>query len=196
MLKFKGLIFDFNGVLLIDQHLHDSVFRKTAERIMGRVPSEEEFRNSIHGRINKLIFEFFHGRGLSNDELTQEAHNKEFAYQELSIQEGEKYRLADGAKQILDELKNRKIPFTIATSSPSMNIGFFDKMLGLSQWFDITKIACDDGTMRGKPAPDLYLKAAQALNLEPKKCVVIEDARSGIAAAYAAGIGHIIAIGL
>ena len=68
-------------------------------------------------------------------------------------------------------------------------------MLNLEKWFDMNKIVCTEGTMRGKPAPDLYLKAAQVLALQPADCVVIEDARTGIAAAYAAGIGHIIAIG-
>ena len=76
-----------------------------------------------------------------------------------------------------------------------MNVGFFNEMLHLDTWFDMEKVVNDDGTFPGKPAPDIYLKAANILSLKPEDCVVIEDARSGIAAAYAAGIGYILAIG-
>lgn len=195
MNTYKGFIFDFNGVLLIDQHLHDQVFTQTAKEIMGRIPTEEEFLDHIHGRTNELIFEFFHGRKLNSEELNAAAKKKELAYQELSRKEGDKYHLAEGAAELLDELKIKNIPHTIATSSPTMNIAFFDEMLQLSNWFELEKIVCDDGTIRGKPAPDLYLKGAETLNLSPSDCVVIEDARSGIASAHAAGIGYIIAIG-
>ena len=70
----------------------------------------------------------------------------------------------------------------------------FLKELNLPKWFDVEKIVYDDGTIPGKPQPDIYLKAANKLGLEPKDCIVVEDAISGINAAYAAGIGKIIAI--
>jgi len=191
----KGLIFDFNGVLVVDQHLHDQVFVELSKKIMGRPLTAQEFKDSVHGRTNKLIFEFMHGRELSPEELHKAATEKELAYQELSRQQGAAYHLADGAEGLLNELKDRHIPYTIATSSPAMNVSFFEEMLGLSRWFDMNLIVCDDGTIQGKPAPDLYLKAAEKLELNPRDCVVIEDAKSGIASAYAASIGHIIAIG-
>ncbi|OGG55775.1 hypothetical protein A3D71_00935 [Candidatus Kaiserbacteria bacterium RIFCSPHIGHO2_02_FULL_55_20] len=191
----KGLIFDLNGVLLLDQHLHDEIFKKVAFDITGRTPTDEEFKNIFHGRDNKGVFEYMTGRTLEPAELERRAREKELAYQELCRKTGPSYRLSDGATELLENLRTRNIPYTIATSSPRMNIGFFNEMLNLEKWFDMNKIVCTEGTMRGKPAPDLYLKAAQVLALQPADCVVIEDARTGIAAAYAAGIGHIIAIG-
>lgn len=74
------------------------------------------------------------------------------------------------------------------------NVEFFIETFNLKKWFDVDKIVYDDGTMPGKPAPDIYLRAAKKLNLAPKDCVVIEDAVSGIESARAAGIGKIIAI--
>lgn len=195
MKKFKGLIFDFNGVLLLDQDLHDAIWKKTAFEITGKNLSDEEFRNIFHGRTNKGVLEYLFGKELAPSEVLRIATKKELLYQEVARGLGSEYRLAPGAIHLLDSLQKRNIPFTIATSSPKMNIGFFDEMLGLERWFEMSKIVFDDGTLRGKPAPDLYLRAAQLLSLEPKDCVVIEDARSGIAAAHAAGIGHIIAIG-
>ena len=56
------------------------------------------------------------------------------------------------------------------------------------------KIVYSDGTIPGKPNPDIFLIAADKLNLHPQDCVVFEDALSGIEAAYRAGIGKIIAV--
>lgn len=195
MKKFKGLIFDFNGVLLLDQHLHDSIWRKIIRNVTGHEISDEEFRANHHGRSNREIFEVIHNRNFEPEEVKQRAEEKELAYQDLARQQGESYALAPGAVALFEQLKQQKIPFTIGTSSPPMNVAFYNTMLGLDRWFNMNKVACNDGTFRGKPAPDIFLKAANMLSLDPKDCVVIEDAQSGIAAAHAAGIGYIIAIG-
>jgi beta-phosphoglucomutase-like phosphatase (HAD superfamily) len=65
----------------------------------------------------------------------------------------------------------------------------------LDRWFDVAKIVYDDGIRPGKPAPDIYLAAARNIGIAPSECVAVEDAVSGLAAAYAAGIGYIVAIG-
>jgi beta-phosphoglucomutase-like phosphatase (HAD superfamily) len=72
---------------------------------------------------------------------------------------------------------------------------FFIEHLRLDRWFDVAKIVYDDGMRPGKPAPDIYLAAARNIGVAPSECVVVEDAVSGLAAAYAAGIGYIVAIG-
>jgi len=80
-------------------------------------------------------------------------------------------------------------------SSEITNLQFFTEHLRLDRWFDVAKIVYDDGIRPGKPAPDVYLAAARNIGIAPSECVVIEDAVSGLAAAYAAGIGYIVAIG-
>jgi len=65
----------------------------------------------------------------------------------------------------------------------------------LDRWFDVAKIVYDDGVRPGKPAPDIYLAAAENIGLAPSQCVVVEDAISGIQSAQVAGIGHIVALG-
>ena len=74
------------------------------------------------------------------------------------------------------------------------NVDFYIKEFNLEKWFDIDKIVYSDGTIKGKPAPDIYEIAAGKLGLKPQECVVVEDAVSGIEAARAAGIGKIVAI--
>ena len=102
--------------------------------------------------------------------------------------------LAPGAVNFLNYLTEKNIPCTIATMSEKDNVDFFIEEFKLEQWFDIDKIVYADGTIPGKPAPDIYIKAAEKLCLKPDECIVVEDAISGIEAAKSAGIGKIIAI--
>lgn len=67
-----------------------------------------------------------------------------------------------------------------------MSVSFFDT-LGLDRWFDLDKVIYNDGTLPGKPAPDLYLKAAQRLCVAPETCVIFEDSGAGIESAQRAG---------
>jgi len=194
-MKYKGLIFDFNGVLLLDQELHDEIWKKYAKKISGKNVTDEEIEKKFHSRTNKGVLEYIFDKKLDPEDVEHYASEKESIYRDRARDLGSTYHLAPGASELLDELKQRGIFFTIATSSPKVNVDFFNERLHLDTWFDMSKVVGDDGRFPGKPAPDIYLHAAQLLALRPEECVVIEDARSGIAAAHAAGIGHIIAIG-
>ena len=97
-------------------------------------------------------------------------------------------------KQFLNFLKENDIPRTIATMSEWDNVEFYIKEFHLKKWFDLDKIVYSDGKIPGKPAPDIFLIAAEKIGLPPSDCVVIEDALAGIKAAKSAGIGKIIAI--
>jgi HAD superfamily hydrolase (TIGR01509 family) len=107
----------------------------------------------------------------------------------------ERFVLSPGAKDLLEALTVRNIPRTIATSSEITNVTFFVEHLGLNRWFDTAKIVYDDGHLPGKPAPDFYLAAAKRIGFDPSQCIAVEDAISGIASAYAAGIGFLVALG-
>ena len=91
--------------------------------------------------------------------------------------------LAPGAIDFLNYLKENNIPRTIATMSEKDNVDFYIEELKLYQWFDLEKIVYADGTIPGKPAPDIYIKAARMLNLATQDCIVVEDAISGIESA-------------
>ena len=74
------------------------------------------------------------------------------------------------------------------------NVEFYIKEFNLEKWFDLNKIVYSNGEIPGKPAPDIYEIAAKNIELNPKDCIVVEDALSGIESANKAGIGKIIAI--
>lgn len=194
-MRYAGLIFDLNGVLLWDSHLQEQAWREFSAATRGWAFSEEEMAVHVHGRNNGHTLAYLTGRELEAGELAHLIERKEAIYRQLCLDEGPEFRLSPGAVELLDYLVVHGIPHTIATASGKDNLGFFVAHLHLDRWFDVGPIVFDDGVRPGKPAPDSYLQAASNLGLEPGRCVVVEDSRSGIQAARAAGIGYVIALG-
>lgn len=195
MTTFKGIIFDFNGVLWWDNHLQEQSWKEFSAAIRGTPLSEEEMTIHMHGRNNQYTQEYLLGRPITGDELEQLIQQKEAIYQQLCLARGTDFKLSPGAVELLDYLVDQHIPHTIATASGKINLDFFIQHLELDRWFNLDQIVYDNGSIIGKPDPDIYLKAAQNLNLPPAECIVVEDSHSGIQAAHAAQIGWIVALG-
>ena len=191
---YKGIIFDFNGTLFWDSKKHLEAWREYSKKLRGTPFTDEEMRNYMFGRTNEDIIKYLIGKQPDKELVKKCQDEKEAIYREMCANDKENFKLAKGAVEFLDYLCENKIPHTIATMSEGVNVNFFIKGFGLDRWFDVEKIVYDDGTIPGKPAPDIYLKAAKKLNLLPEQCIVVEDAVSGIKAAKNAGIGYIVAI--
>jgi HAD superfamily hydrolase (TIGR01509 family) len=194
-MRLEAILFDFNGVLLWDSELHEQTWKQFAITIRGKTLSDEEIVTRVHGRSNRQILEYLAGHPLDADHLERLSQHKESFYQSLCLAQQERFRLSPGAVELLDFLVEHRIPRTIATASGKDNLDFFVEHLHLDQWFDTGQIVYDDGVRSGKPAPDIYLQAARNLGIEPRRCMGIEDSRSGLQAAHAAGIGCIVALG-
>lgn len=190
----KGVIFDFNGTLFWDSQLHIDAWKDYSAKIREVPFTEEEMLQHMFGRTNADIIEYATGKKPTKELLEKIAGEKEAYYREMCLKRPDEFHLAPSAVEFLNYLKDNNIPMTIATMSEWCNVEFYIKEFKLAQWFDLDKIVYSDGTMRGKPAPDIYLRAAKNLGLYPKDCLVIEDALSGIKSAENAGIGKIIAI--
>ncbi|MEW5986983.1 MAG: HAD family phosphatase [Chloroflexota bacterium] len=194
-LMFKGIIFDFNGVLWWDSHLQQLAWPQFAATMRSAPLTEAEMAVHVYGRPNRHTLEYLLGRPITDDELHRLSEQKEAIYRRLCLAQGAAFQLSPGAIELLDFLAGRQIPRTIATSSGKPNVDFFIEHLRLDRWFEAAKMVYDDGTRPGKPAPDGYLQAARNLELRPAECIVVEDSLSGIQAARAAGVGYIIALG-
>lgn len=193
--RWAGVIFDFNGVLFWDNPLHEEAWRQYSARLRGRPLDDREMIERVHGRVNRDIFAYVLGRVAADDELALLVEEKETIYRRLCLEAGEAFRLSPGAVELLDDLAAGGVPRAIATSSPWVNLSFYLAHLNLGRWFGPAELIYDRGHYPGKPAPDIYLEAAGALRLPPAACVVVEDSLAGIAAARAAGIGRIVALG-
>ena len=166
-MRFQGIIFDFNGVLWWDGHLQAQSWRQFSAELRGWPLSAEELAVHVHGRNNGYTLEYLLGRPVVGEELRALTQQKETIYRQLCLDEGEAFKLSPGAEDLLDFLAARQIPRTIATASEKTNLGFFVAHLHLDRWFDVGLIVYDDGSRPGKPAPDIYLQAAQNLGLAP-----------------------------
>ena len=190
----KGIIFDFNGTLFFDSEKHLEAWREFSKRLRKEPFTDKEMRDFMFGRTNEDIIAYLIGKRPSPQMVEELAKEKEAVYRDMCRKDYKNTVLAPGAIDFLNYLKENNIPRTIATMSEKDNVDFYIDEFKLAQWFDIDKIVYADGTIPGKPAPDIYIKAAKILNLSPKDCIVVEDAVSGIEAARAAGIGKIIAM--
>ncbi len=91
-----------------------------------------------------------------------------------------------GLERFLAELKQAGVTMAVATSASHGNVDFVFGHLNIRQYFDA--IVDNTGLTRGKPDPEIFLKAAAALNMQPADCVVFEDSISGVKAANSAGM--------
>ncbi len=194
-MKFEAIIFDFNGVLWWDNHLQEAAWQQFAKQMRGRPFTDDEMALHVHGRNNRHTLEYLAEQSLDVSQVATLSEQKETIYRNMCLGLGDEFRLSPGAVELLDFLVANQISHTIATASSKSNVDFFIERLSLGRWFNLDGIVYDNGSRRGKPAPDFYRDAAQILRVSPTRCVVVEDSRSGMAAAYAAGIGYIVALG-
>lgn len=192
---FSAVIFDFNGVLFWDNALHEEAWRQYSRRVRGVALSDREMVEHVHGLVNRDIFAYLLGEAPAAEQLARLAEEKEAIYRRLCLAAEGVFQLSPGAEALLDYLAARHIPHAIATSSAWPNVAFYVEHLGLGRWFAPERIIYDRGEYPGKPAPHIYREAAGRLGLPPGDCVVVEDSLAGIAAAHAAGIGYIVALG-
>lgn len=190
----KGIIFDFNGTLYWDSKLHYDAWREYSKIIRGYEFTDIEMRDKMFGHTNEDIIEYAIGKKPTKEMVEKYGKEKEALYRKRCLLNPKEFKLAPGAIELLDFLKENNIPRTIATMSEWDNVEFYIKEFQLEKWFDLDKIVFSDGTILGKPAPDIFILAAEKIGLCPKDCIVFEDAIAGINSAKGAGIGKIIGV--
>ena len=176
----KGVIFDFNGTLFFDTHLHNQawdIFLKKHSIAL----TDEEKNVKIHGKNNAEIMSNLFSKDLSEDDIKTLSIEKEDIYQSLCLKE--KMELAPGVLDFLEYLDKNNIPFTIATASDLYNLQFYFEHLELKKYFDLDQIVYSNGKIKSKPHPEIFLKAMDVLNIDASETLIFEDSTSGILAA-------------
>lgn len=189
-----GIIFDFNGTMFLDSDLHEAAWMKIIQKYADKTLTKEDILKNIHGKTNDVILRYFISSKLTDEEVDQLSEEKEADYRKRVMASPDHQAFTKGLREVLDYLKATKIPMTIASASPKVNVDFYFDYLDLGQWFDYEKIVYSNGLFPGKPAPDMFLLAAQKIEVPPAKCLVVEDSYSGLQAAHNAQIGTIVAI--
>jgi beta-phosphoglucomutase len=183
----RGFIFDLDGTLLANMPLHEEAFRVFTDK-HGLPRLTVEMRARLDGKRNRDIFPILFGEALAPEVLRAYADEKETLYRGLS-----KGRLValPGLTRLLDALDRRGLPAALATSAPLDNVTHTLSELGLTD--RLTRIVRSDTMERGKPHPDVFLAAAELIEIAPGECIAFEDAPAGVMAARAAGM-HCVAL--
>ena len=178
----KAVIFDIDGTIVDNMHLHAEAFARFAER-HGLPALTSDDRARLDGRRNSEIFPILFKRDVPRTEWLAYEEEKEGLYRELS-----RGRLLPmkGLHGLIERLRESGIAMALATSAPEANVTHTLRELGLTDAFPV--IVRGDQVPRGKPAPDVFIEAARRLGVAPAECLVFEDAPMGVAAAQAAGM--------
>jgi beta-phosphoglucomutase family hydrolase len=178
----RAVIFDLDGTLTDNMALHAQAFERFALR-HGLPPLTLAMRGRLDGKRNRDIFPILFERELPAGESEAYSQEKESIYRTLS--QG-KLRPLAGTLRLLAALRKRSVPVAVATSAPAENVKHTLAEIGLQQAFP--HVVRSDEVPHGKPAPDVFLAAAQRVEAAPADCLVFEDAPMGVAAALAAGM--------
>ena len=189
---YKGVIFDFNGTLFFDNDKHILAWGEISKMLRGRGITEEELLEHFNGVPNQKIITYLLGREGIAEELETYSRLKEEFYRRFCLEDKEKFHLVEGAVEFFNDLKEKEIPFTIASASIKTNIDFFVKEFGLAKWINPEDIVYDDGSYENKVT--MFQDAAKKLRVDIKECMIVEDSVSGIYSAYLAGCRNIVVI--
>lgn len=189
--EIKGIIFDLDGVIVFTDELHYEAWKKTADDL--GVYFDKEINNLLRGvsRMESLeiILRNYHGKLLTGEEKEALAVKKNERYKKLL----ENMKPSDVTEEVRDTLKAlREKGYLLCIGSSSKNAKKILEKVELKEMFH----AISDGTniTNSKPDPEVFLKGAEFLGLQPQECLVVEDAEAGIEAAIAGGL-HSAAIG-
>jgi beta-phosphoglucomutase len=178
-------IFDMDGVLVDTYHAHFESWLTMAMRA-GLSFTEAEFAPTF-GRTSREIIAHFWGQGRYNDaQIADLDREKEAAFREIIARD---FPAMPGVHKLLTDLYVADWRLAVGSSGPPENVEVILDRLGKADLFSAVVTGMD--VTRGKPDPQVFLLASQRLAAPPSRCVVIEDAQPGIAAAQAAGMAAV-----
>jgi beta-phosphoglucomutase len=177
----RAVIFDMDGVLIDSYHAHMEAWMHLGRKL-GKPITEEQFIPTF-GRRNPEIFHCLWADVVPEDQIGRWSDWKEAEYRRIVT---ERFPAMDGAEELLDALKAAGLALAIGSSGPPANVAVALKGLGRAHLFDATVNSTE--VTEGKPDPQVFLKAAEKLGIEPRFCAVVEDSLAGLEAARRAGM--------
>lgn len=182
----RAFLFDMDGTIVDNMAFHtDSWLRFFEQR--GQVLDADDFFRATAGRQGREIMRTYLGEHLTDEELALLDYEKESLYRELYAPH---LKAVDGFDELIAQAKANGVKLAVGTAAPPANVEFTLDGLDLRRHFDAIVGATD--VARGKPHPDVFLKAAELCDVAPEHCIVFEDAPLGVEAARRAGMRCIV----
>jgi len=178
------VIFDMDGVLADTGPIHFESWVKMANEI--DVEFTREFFEDTFGQQSVIITRKLLGDGVDDKELVKRANLKEHYYREMVRDNLEPL---PGAIELIKTLKDKRFKLAVGSSGPPENVELLLDTLKIKKYFDVIITAAE--VSKSKPEPDVFLIAAEKVDVKPENCIVIEDAPVGIEAAKRAGMKSI-----
>ena len=178
----KAVIFDMDGVIFDTERVYLEIWQSVFEKYGYKMTKELYITVMGTGRKNviKTFLENF-GDDLPIEKMYEEKDNQLFY-----IIENQGIPLKKGVKELFSMLKEKNYKIALATSAKRDRVEKQIKDKWLKESFDA--IVCGDDVEKGKPSPDIFLKAAKKIDVEPENCFVVEDSPAGIKAAFSGGM--------
>jgi len=186
MHNLKGFIFDMDGVVVDNHSFHFKAWMEFADKYKFEL-NDKIYRDNFNGKTNADLFKMIFGN-IPQDQMDAYALEKESNYQKLYLKE---MKALKGLIDYLEYLKVHRFKVALGTSAPTSNVDFILDKLFLRKYFDV--IVDGPQVIRGKPDPEVYLRCATLLELDPKNCVVFEDSLAGLESGASAGC-HIVGV--
>jgi beta-phosphoglucomutase family hydrolase len=182
----KAIIFDMDGTMVDNMAVHNRIWIEYLLEI-GAEPDPATFNDRTAGKTSSEIMRMFIDKTLTDEAAIQLGTEKEVRYRNFFQ---DKVQPVPGLIDLLRSARTAELKLGVATSAPPANVTFLLGRLGLCDFFDA--VVHGEEITNGKPAPDIFLKAADRLNVSPQDCLVFEDARYGVEAAVRAGMRAIL----
>ncbi|MFD9436686.1 HAD family hydrolase [Streptomyces sp. NPDC060002] len=182
-MRYDLVIFDNDGVLVDSEPISNRLLAAYLTEIGHPTSYEDSIRDymgSAMHRIHDLVQERT-GQQLP-EEFDDTFHRRVFAAFERELEP------VAGAVDVLAKLAADGVPYCVASSGSHERIRVGHRKTGLDRWFEDARIFSSQDVGKGKPAPDLFLHAAERMGVAPERCVVVEDSPLGVRAAVAAGM--------
>jgi beta-phosphoglucomutase family hydrolase len=177
-----AFIFDMDGVLVDNLEYHVIAWLEFCAK--KNIPlTREEFFQNLNGKNAQDTMNYFFKREVEPELAHTLNEEKEVIYKEIYRPH---VKPAEGLVTLLESLKAKGVKLAVGTSAPQGNIDFTLDNAGIRHYFD--EIVDSSMVTNGKPAPDIYLKAAEKLGVAIDNCIVAEDAMQGIQAGLSAGM--------
>lgn len=192
MIHYKGVIFDFNGTLFFDNDKHVLAWNEVSRLLRGCDITEKELHEKFNGTPNEQIIKYMTDGKASAEEIETYSSKKEEFYREFCKKDKENFHLVKGVETYFQYLKDKKIPYTIASASIRANMDFFRESFHLDDFIDPELLVYDDGTYENKI--QMFLDAANKIGVDMGDILIIEDSNSGIKNAYKAGCEKILVV--